>query len=60
MADRDDLLRDTNDAFYGGSVPSPTPTPTPQPKYFQEHMNGQPITPRGLDMHELRDYQHKA
>jgi hypothetical protein len=35
--ERDDLLRDTEDTFYGGGhgQPRPTPKPTPQPtKYF--------------------------
>lgn len=33
--ERDDLLKDAEDTFYGGgNAPRPTPTPTPQTKYF--------------------------
>ena len=34
--ERDDLLKDTEDTFYGGGhgQPRPTPTPTPQPTRF--------------------------
>lgn len=58
------LLKDTEDAFYGGgnAQPTPTPTPTPQPKsapYMDQHMKSQPITPFGLNMHEPASYEHK-
>jgi len=34
--DRADLLRDTENTFYGGgNVPAPTPTPTPKPRGYQ-------------------------
>ena len=41
--DRTDLLRDTENTFYGGgTAPPPTPTPTPRPKsYFQVPPNSQ-------------------
>ena len=42
--DRSDLLRDTENTFYGGgnAPPPPTPTPTPRPKsYFQVPPNSQ-------------------